>query len=283
MRLVENSVEEYVQEPGINGIYKAITDAARICYQSTKITSESDNKAFCEKVLLAKGHTRPFEFGTVYLTVDSTLPCVEWFKRNKWSNVEVVLDKAFITTNMRVIMQGEYASDEVAFENDYNDNLLYLMDFLTEPSEYHAKRRTFNIIISRGCSDDLRTHISLSSICESSRYCNYSKNKFSNELTFIKPYWLDDIVTNEDGHLIACEPTSIPFLKCLEDAEYNYLKMSKIISEAQRLKRIYPLGAKVELRLCGFDDAWRNLFWRRCDSHADPECVIVANEIKKMW
>jgi hypothetical protein len=56
-----------------------------------------------------------------------------------------------------------------------------------------------------------------------------------------------------------------------------------VCHEAQQLKRITPLGIKAELRLCAFDDAWHNFFWRRCDEHADPECAIVANKIKEMY
>ena len=34
MKLIDNKVEEYIQQPGIDGLYKAIADAARICYQT---------------------------------------------------------------------------------------------------------------------------------------------------------------------------------------------------------------------------------------------------------
>lgn len=53
--------------------------------------------------------------------------------------------------------------------------------------------------------------------------------------------------------------------------------------QPQQLKRIYPLGGKTTLRLCGFKNAWDNFFYRRCDSHADPECVILAKDLKSQF
>jgi hypothetical protein len=73
------------------------------------------------------------------------------------------------------------------------------------------------------------------------------------------------------------------FLQRMEDEEADYLTMANEGLKAQQLKRLFPLGVKAELRLCAFDDAWQNFFWRRCDEHADPECVIVANKIKEMY
>jgi thymidylate synthase (FAD) len=204
----------------------------------------------------------------------------------------------YITTNLRVIMQGGYATDKEAFDNCYDRNWLKdVYDFWCEPTEYHDKRRTFTMWMSRGCTDDNRTHISMSSICESTRFCNYGKDKFDNQLTWIKPYWIREETlnawVNEDEDYFMKDDCSdeewdkrmveLMFLERMEDEEADYLTMANEGLQAQQLKRLFPLGVKAELRLCGFDDAWQNFFWRRCDEHADPECVIVANKIKEMY
>ena len=151
--------------------------------------------------------------------------------------------------------------------------------------------------MSRGCTDDNRTHITMSSICESTRFCNYGKDKFDNQLTFIKPYWIREETINawikgNDDYFLKDECSDdewdkrvveMEFLQRMEDEEADYLMMASEGLQAQQLKRLFPLGVKAELRLCGFDDAWQNFFWRRLDSHADPECVIVANKIKEMY
>jgi thymidylate synthase (FAD) len=288
MKLVDNKVEEYIQEPGIEGAYKSIVSAARICYQTDKDKMKLQPKDFVEQVLLKNAHTRPLEFGTVYLKIPSmaTQPfnniqshqffIWEKYPNTIWThNCGLKFDNYwYITTNMRVIMQGDYSTDKEAWEHEYDKNWLQdVYDFWCEPTEFHDKRRTFTMWMSRGCTDDNRTHITMSSICESTRFCNYSKGKFGNEMTFIDPVWWKEI------NPVAYDKIIDQYRK----DEIDYLTLSMVCPEAQQLKRIIPLGIKAELRLCGFDDAWYNFFWRRCDEHADPECVIVADKIKEMY
>lgn len=313
MKLVDNKVEEYIQEPGIEGAYKSVVSAARICYQSDVDKMKLSPKEFVEQVLLKNGHTRPLEFGTVYLKIPSmAYEEPRMFDSRRFGRYEKYWGKPlwthrnglnqdgnwYITTNMRVIMQGSYATDKEAWEHGYDKNWLKdVYDFWCEPTEFHDKRRTFTMWMSRGCTDDNRTHITMSSICESTRFCNYGKDKFDNQLTFIKPYWIREeslnAWVNEDENYFMKDDCSdeewdkriveMMFLERMEDEEADYLMMASEGLQAQQLKRLFPLGVKAELRLCGFDDAWQNFFWRRCDSHADPECEIVANKIKEMY
>ena len=107
MKLVDNQVSMYASAYDIDGIYKSIRDAAAICYQTDTAKSSKTPKEFVYDVLLKNGHTRPLEFGTVYLEISENdynfIPIVEKYRKNKYSRVNVVDDKAYITTNMRVI------------------------------------------------------------------------------------------------------------------------------------------------------------------------------------
>lgn len=317
MKLVDNKVEEYIQKPGIDGLFEAARDAACICYQTDIEKMKKTPQEFVEDVLLANGHTRPLEFATVYLKIPSLAPqpyhpvqsrtfyVWEKYPDTIWTHRASLRGDGYwyITTNLRVIMQGGYATDKEAFDNCYDRNWLKdVYDFWCEPTEYHEKRRTFTMWMTRGCTDDYRTHITLSSICESTRFCNYSKGKFGGELTFIKPYWItdqdmegwytsdyeyffpsDDQIKNETDDEWKRRGDIFEFLSSIREEECQYISNADNGLQAQQLKRLFPLGVKAELRLCGFDDAWQNFFWRRCDSHADPECVIVANKIKELY
>ena len=319
MKLVDNKVEEYIQEPGIEGVYNAIASAARICYQTDKEKMKLSPKEFVEQVLLKNGHTRPLEFGTVYLKIPSMayeeprpIDSRQVGKYEKYGGNPLWTHRNglnqdgnwYITTNMRVIMQGNYTTDKEAWEHGYDKNWLSdVYDYWCEPTEYHDKRRTFTMWMSRGCTDDYRTHITLSSICESTRFCNYSKGKFGNELTFIRPYWIREAAAEAYNHInednciwdsyfinddLDKEEAELRdkennFLGHMLDEEEIYLEAAGDNMEAQQLKRLFPLGVKAELRLCGFDEAWQNFFWRRCDVHADPECIMVAHQIKSLY
>lgn len=298
MKILENSVEEYIQEPGIDGIYRAVRDAAAICYQTDVEKMKLSPKEFVENVLLKNGHTRPLEFGTVYLNLPRAIMKVRNYRKpySRFSE-RYIGEPYYVTTNLRVLAQGDYETDEEAFENGYDKNWFDDLKYCCEPTDLHFRRRTFSIICSRGASDDMRTHITLSSMCESTRFCNYSKDKFGGELTFIRPYWITSEAV-EAYNKYVCDSVADPFavvevppqwkkemrfLAAMKTDEYEYMAMARAGLQPQQLKRIYPLGAKVELRLCGFDDAWKNFFWRRSDDHADPECQLVSNMIKETY
>lgn len=313
MRLIDNHVEEYLQEPGIAGIYTAIQRAAHICYQTDTSKTKLTPKDFTDKVILEKAHGRALEFGTVYLKIPFFLPqdnnmfmvnkVPTKYVGNPYTKTKMVQtgedgDESkfmmMITTNMRVIMQGDYETDKEAWEHGYDKNWLDDLKYFCEPTEHHYRRRTFTLILSRGASDDLRTHISLSSMCESTRFCNYSKGKYGNQLTGIKPYWVDfktngdvEVKTYHDGsvdneQVRTLEQKDYDFVMSMALEEMEYMRNAEYGLQPQQLKRLFPLWGKCELRLCGFDDAWDNFMWRRLDEHADPECTQIAHLIQNL-
>jgi len=172
MRLIENEVHEYVQEPGIDGVYKSIRNSAATCYQTDVTQSKLTPKEFTENVILKKGHGRALEFGTVYLKIPTSEKSLGKYQENPYTKINYeklsgilpsyngnrVHSISYVTTNMRVIMQGDYQSDYDAWKNGYNKNWLDDLKYWCEPTEFHPKRRTFGMLLSRGASDDLRTH-----------------------------------------------------------------------------------------------------------------------------
>lgn len=157
-----------------------------------------------------------------------------------------LMNTIYVTTNYRVIK-----------ENHWEDDLQYLC----EPTEYHYKRYTVHMVLDRGVMDEFRTHIGLSHLAESTRYCNYSKDKFGNELTFIQPCW--DIRGSN-------------YIDFLQNAEWGYFRMLKNGWTPQQARSVLPLGIKSELISCGFEDAWKNFFDRRCAADAHPMARDIA-------
>lgn len=147
MRLLNQSCEALVQEPGLDGIYKQIERAGRTCYRSSdKITLESA-KPFVDRMIKSK-HTAMLEHGTVYLYIPNIAPDLnfkryERYKNNKYTECTVNSKGMYITTNLRVIE-----------ENDWWDDLKYLC----EPTEYHKKRYTLSCTTALHCYKDLTRH-----------------------------------------------------------------------------------------------------------------------------
>ena len=88
MKLVDNQVSVYTPASyDAEGLYKSIRDAAAICYQTDTAKSSKTPKEFVYDVLLKNGHTRPLEFGTVYLKVSE-------YERDFVAVVDKIMDGA---------------------------------------------------------------------------------------------------------------------------------------------------------------------------------------------
>ena len=83
---------------------------------------------------------------------------------------------------------------------------------------------------------------------ESTRYCNYSKDKFGNEITFIEPCWGLD---NFAGDI---------FKVFLANAEKQYIHLVNQGWKAQEARAVLPNALKTELIMTGFIDDWNHFF-----------------------
>ena len=257
MKLIKQSFEFINQTDfSLVGIKKHIERCARVSYKSeNKITDTSYEKFV--NMLESRGHDRPLEFGTVYLDIPTKnlepgyeyINTVGKYALNPWSIKEDFDNHAYISTNYRVIK-----------DNHWEDDLQYLC----EPTEHHHARYTVHMILDRGVMDEFRTHVGLSHLAESTRYCNYSKDKFGNELTFIQPCW--DIRGSN-------------YIDFLQHAEWGYFRMLKNGWTPQQARSVLPLGIKSELISCGFEDAWTNFIRRRSPKYGDPGAHPMAAEI----
>ncbi len=280
MKLIKQSFEFINQTDfSLVGIKKHIERCARVSYKSEdKITDTSYEKFV--NMLESRGHDRPLEFGTVYLDIPTKdiergaeyIYAVGKYSLNPWSIKEEVKDHAYISTNYRVIK-----------DNHWEDDLQYLC----EPTEHHHARYTAHMILDRGVMDEFRTHVGLSHLAESTRYCNYSKHKFGNELTFIRPCWLN-IPLGDYGisgllgdNTLGLSGATMEFIESLLDAEDYYMTLLGEGWTPQQARSVLPLGIKSELISCGFKDAWENFFKRRDAPDAHPMAQEIAKPMHK--
>lgn len=287
MRLIKPSFEIIEQKPGIDGLLQHIERCGRTCYKSEdKITEDSAEKFV--NMLVNRGHTAMVEHGTVYLRVecyksDITTPVVGRYVRNKYSDVTDKYGRlndagnfeseAYITTNYRVLLQ-----------NDWLDDLKYQC----EPTEHHVKRVTVKFVCDRGVSHEFVRHRVFSFAQESTRYCNYSKDKFGKECTFIIPSWLDlpegsyskgkvytDLAT---PYLIKGTPEELLLLKLVGD-ELDYFDLLDKGWIAQQARAILPNSLKTELIMTGTIKQWEGFFKLRDAKDAHPQARELAQPL----
>lgn len=109
---------------------------------------------------------------------------------------------------------------------------------------------------------------------ESTRYCNYSKDKFSNEITFIEPCWSLAPMGLEDFN-------GEHFLDALENAEREYLYLVENGWKPQQARAVLPNSLKTELVMTGFISDWEHFFKLRCDKAAHPQAQELAIPLKE--
>mgnify|MGYP002511360878 CR=1 FL=1 len=268
MKLIESSYEIIPQDVGLEGILKQIEIAARNCYKSEAFIKEGSAEKMVD-ALIQRGHGSPLEHGTVYLKISHTSPVADrnymksmnaimFYKRNKYSKVvdhteDHFHHDAYITTNYRVLV-----------ENNRLDDLQYLC----EPTEYHEKRITAKFSCDRGVSHEFVRHRVFSFAQESTRYCNYSKDKFGNEIACILPPW------ELEGSYLEFEED----LKVLESIYFKWLKKGW---KAQEARYFLPTGVKTEIVMTGFISDWEHFFQLRCNSTAHPQAKELAIPLKE--
>ena len=267
MKLIKSKAELVLQQEGLEGVYKQIEFCGRTCYRSLDKITEDSAKAFVEKMVASK-HTAMLEHGTVYLTVPMYDANVDFaYQRyfyNKYSKVKDYVEKEvwatidkdcyYITTNLRVI-----------YENGWLDDLQYICS----PTEHHEKRYTMKFITDRGVSHELVRHRVFSFAQESQRYCNYSKDKFGGEITFIIPNWLKNSITNNDTfnydeHITKWQSSedskTSNFLQSIAFSEKNYLTLLQNGCTPQEARAVLPNATKTEVLMTGFASDWRFFF-----------------------
>lgn len=292
MRLIKPSFSIWDQQEGLEGVYKQIEKVGRVCYKSEDKITEDSAKPFVER-MVKSGHGAMLEHGTIYLNVPEqtyteTLEdefgkfnnpnngLVDRYRKNKYSKVNSVaadeelrkkypkvrpfkLTHHYITTNLRVIVENGWEED---------------LEWQCEPTEHHEKRITAKFICDRGVSHEFVRHRVFSFAQESTRYCNYSKDKFGNELTFILPPWVDERQLGEQNSqelLIQMGSLSNPtytqedlnelyFLFSLASSEVQYFNLINNGWKPQQARAVLPNSLKTELVVTGFASDWKRFF-----------------------
>lgn len=286
MKLIKQSFEILEQtDYSLKGIKQFIERCGRVCYKSEDKITDTSYEKFVD-MLINKDHARPLEFGTIHLKMKSSN--FQGFMQALYA--EGIFNDVWIKSNYNE--EVVYTTTNYRYYLDMIKRIPFIKNYFTEEdNEYYPKRYTVHMILSRGVMDEFRTHVTLSHLAESTRYCNYSKDKFNNELTFVIQDWMENVRegTFDDtlGRDCSWFPTDGGDGLCLNDkegcvlgtwnkAESEYLDGLKCGLTPQQIRSVLPLSVKSELISCGFGSAWCNFFYRRCAKDAHPMAREIA-------
>ena len=273
MKFIKPKVEYLPQSEGINGIYKQIEHCARTCYKSEDNITENSAEKFVKKMIENK-HIAMLEQGTIYLkfTMDyEKMKIVNKYMRNPYSCLTNDYKFYYVTTNFRVLVENEWLDD---------------LKYICEPTEHHEKRITVKFICDIGVSREYNRHRKDSIAEESTRYCNYSKDKFSedgdssfgdiNGINICNPVWIDNINKVYSENLSGyCEAIYTQNNDKFSDidywlfanlaCEYSYLNLIKLGWKPQQARTILPLDTCTTLIHTAFIKDWKHFFDLRAD------------------
>lgn len=305
--------QEYNSDDLLTGVYKHIEICGRNCYKSEDKITDDSYKGFVERLMKSK-HGAMLEHGTVYLTIHVLSPLedneymkkidlVNFFKKNKYSRVKEVrrmgthkinvdnkdidvkhnIECYYITTNYRVIYES--STDVVEFYDNYKSNSEklsdYVLKFMTAPSEYHVKRHTVAFTYHLAAARDVNRHRVQSIAEESTRYCNYTKDKFGGSLNIVPPerFTADkakenlEVWKNREADEFFAMITDIYTGQSFMWSDIDWWLFANIACEKsyftlkeqfdwsnQECSLVLPLGTKTCSIHTAFDDDWAHFF-----------------------
>lgn len=130
---------------------------------------------------------------------------------------------------------------------------------------------TVMVICDRGVTHEMVRHRIASYSQESTRYCNYSHDKFGNELTFIKPCFWD---TNSDQYKI--------WESAMQSIEHEYFKLLEMGATPQEARSILPNSLKTEIYVTMNLREWRSFLKLRTAVSSHPQMREIAIQIYKV-
>lgn len=127
------------------------------------------------------------------------------------------------------------------------------------------EKLTVRLICDRGVSHEIVRHRIASYSQESTRYCNYAKDKYQRELTFIRPFFWES------------DPEKFAVWKqAMEAAEGAYLALMDLGATAQEARSVLPNSLKTELVMTMDLREWRHFFRLRTAPAAHPQMREIA-------
>ena len=308
MNLITPTVEYVPQESGLDGIYKQIERVGRSCWASENLIKDGSAEPFVENLKKNK-HGAPLEHGTVYLYLTHTSPskdvnylptrCVIGrYLNNKYSRVVERTDDYFkidiyITTNMRVLVENDWLND---------------LKYLCEPTQYHEKRLTYHFTCQRAISAEFNRHRQNSPMESSSRYCNYSLDKFGNEINICPSQWIEDewidinaqephdsITDNLEYSNKGLGNYCYEITNGYEDSmnmvdfwwfanlacEFSYMNMIRLGAKPEEARDVLPLDLKTELYHTAYLSDWLHFCelraWVSKGNKPHPEAIRLAS------
>jgi hypothetical protein len=268
MELIQPKTPEiWEQGEGFVGMCEHIARCASVCYDSEP--KKGGEAVDFVKRLFKMGHGRALEFGTVYLFYSGATEDIMGYEtRDEKQYISYNDYGAYVTMNLRTYLRDSEGWNAVNFlERNWTNHM-----------PCHPKRVTIHYpAISRAIADEFRTHTTLSTLMQSTRYVDKG---FGNSFTVIEPRWVKEAREREDYF------TTSLFRNACGMSEKYYKLLMKSGMKRQEARDVLPLCVSTEMVQCGFvgykDEGWDNFLRLRTAKEAHPDARWMAKEVHRV-
>lgn len=288
MKFINPSVEIWEQDVTnpdtlIEAMWAHIARCVRVCYQVNKPKNNETEEEYVRRVIFRNpeerlaNHYSVLEHGAIYLTI----PEYKAKDDNRISHIIGILgeDPYTKTRYARDYRDWRFSTNlRVLVEHNILDALKYAVPF---NPKWHTRRVTVSFITNIGVAREFNRHRTHSISEESTRYCNYSKDRFNNELTFIKPTWISKIPYTENKNPSNADQFWVDLLLA---ANTSYTNLIDEGWTPQQAREILPLATKVQTIHTAFVDDWKEFFALRADGVSGPphpNAEVLAKVLKE--
>lgn len=167
-------------------------------------------------------------------------------------------DPVKIMRNLERACRTCYRSEDLITEDSYKRLLKNCINRGHESILEHEKI-TVRMVCDVGVYKDLTRHRFGSFSIESTRYCNYGKDKFDNEIKFIKPC---NIEKGTDEYT--------EWHWCLSQIEEAYMKMTELKCSPDQMRMILPHSTAAEVTMTANIREWRHILDLRTKKMTHP-------------
>ncbi len=305
MKIIKPSVEIVDATNPLEHIEKAY----RLCYKSEDKICEGSAEKLIRSMAIGKGHWSPTEHFNFVLqlrypdfhmlrcnskfvnrTFESGRPIVSGSARSFVDVYEETSNEVVKDTIKRVA--GAICSKYhcgVLFENIegvYDDGSVKVIQIEDLQGKKELEEHgwfTAKFVCDRGVSHEIVRHRVASYSQSSTRYCNYSKEKFGNQISVIRPCFFPDKIPEgiPDGDNTTIHKWNTWKSAC-EDAERYYFDMIRAGATPQEARSVLPNSLKTEIMMTTNLKNWKHFFTLRCDVAAHPQIRELAIPLKEM-
>ena len=178
-------------------------------------------------------------------------------------------DPVKIMRNLERACRTCYRSENLITEESYKTLLKNCINRGHESILEHEKI-TIRMVCDIGVYKDLTRHRFGSFSIESTRYCNYGKDKFENEIKFIKPVFYTDTWMGKNDELTNEECISLHWYETMNHIEEAYMLMSDDKATPDQMRMILPHSTAAEVTMTANIREWRHILDLRTKKMTHP-------------